>query len=108
MGGCKGANAAKITKLFSAAQWWGPGQEGWQRWDDTWLLTDKRDVFGRVVAEQGRIVWSLASGTPCGRQTLRSRHGPAQSIPSMGEHRQSSLTSRVQGCTASLVVAIVF
>ena len=50
---------------IEAAEWWGPGQEGWHQWDHTFLLTDKRDSFGRVVAEQGRIIWTLASRTQC-------------------------------------------
>lgn len=53
------ARASAIVKLFSAAQWWGPGTEGWQRYDQTWLCTDKRNRFGFVVEEQGRIFWQL-------------------------------------------------
>lgn len=61
--GFPGANADKIVKLFSAADWWGPGEDGWSQWDDTWLCTDKKDAFGRMVVEQGRVLWRLASDT---------------------------------------------
>jgi hypothetical protein len=54
-----GANPAKIAKLFSAAKSTKqPGSSGWQRFDDTWNCTDEKDAFGRVVCEQGRVLWS--------------------------------------------------
>lgn len=55
-----GACLDAIVKLLSAAQWWGHGSEGWQQFDETWLCTDKKDGFGRVVEKQGRIIWRVA------------------------------------------------
>lgn len=56
MGACGGC-PRKITKLFTAAQTWGPGADSWMRSDDTWLCVDSKDMLGRVVKEQGRIIW---------------------------------------------------
>mmetsp|Transcript_14472 Transcript_14472/g.25462 ORF Transcript_14472/g.25462 Transcript_14472/m.25462 type:complete len:467 (+) Transcript_14472:70-1470(+) len=56
-GGGPGAEPAKIAKLFSAASTWGPGHKGWQSADGTWLCTDTKDAVGRVVKEQGRVIW---------------------------------------------------
>lgn len=53
------ADANAIKKLFSAASWWGPGKSGWQRFDKTWLCTDRTDSLGRVTQEQGRLIWHL-------------------------------------------------
>jgi hypothetical protein len=58
--GLQGGKAALITKLFSAADWWGCGESGWTQWDETWLCTDRKNSFGKVVAEQGRVLWRLA------------------------------------------------
>jgi len=52
-----GAAPEKIVKAFTAAKHWGPGEDGWHRLDDTWQCVDKKDRFGRVLEEQGRIVW---------------------------------------------------
>lgn len=55
--GQKGADPKKIAKLMSAAKHWGPGTEGWHRFDETWTCTDQKDWFGRTIEEQGRILW---------------------------------------------------
>mmetsp|Transcript_102092 Transcript_102092/g.284236 ORF Transcript_102092/g.284236 Transcript_102092/m.284236 type:complete len:439 (-) Transcript_102092:144-1460(-) len=55
--GQPGACPRVIAKLFSPARWWGPGEDSWHRWDESWLCTDKKDFFGRVVKQQGRIIW---------------------------------------------------
>merc|ERR1719433_2391903 len=55
--GQPGADPSKLTKLFSAAEWWGPGPGGWQRWDQTWQCVDQRDTLGRTIREQGRLLW---------------------------------------------------
>lgn len=60
--GQMGAHSHKIVKLLSGASHWGAGTSGWQRFDDTWLCEDRKDAFGRVVQEQGRLVWRLPSG----------------------------------------------
>jgi len=54
-----GARAATIIKLFSAAKWWGPGDDGWHRWDQTWTCKDKRNKLGMLTEENGRIVWRI-------------------------------------------------
>merc|ERR1712216_266439 len=59
--GFPGASAEKVKKLFSAAEWWGPGETGWTQCDDTWLCTDQKDFFGRVLKAQGRMIWRLAT-----------------------------------------------
>jgi len=48
-----------IVKLLSAAEWWGPGTSGWQRWDLTWHCTDKVNVVGKVIKAQGRLMWHM-------------------------------------------------
>eukprot|EP00930_Biecheleria_cincta_P034033 TRINITY_DN23558_c0_g2_i1.p1 TRINITY_DN23558_c0_g2~~TRINITY_DN23558_c0_g2_i1.p1 ORF type:complete len:427 (-),score=62.08 TRINITY_DN23558_c0_g2_i1:55-1335(-) len=55
------ADANKIAKVFTATSWSGSGSSGWQTLDHTWLCTDKKDIFGRTVAEQGRLIWQVAS-----------------------------------------------
>jgi len=55
--GQPGAHPRVVSKLLSAAQWWGPGEDGWHRFDETWLCTDRKDLLGRVVQQQGRIIW---------------------------------------------------
>jgi len=55
------ANAEKVTKLLTAAKWWGPGEDGWKRYDKTWQCTDRKNAFGKTVAEQGRIIWRRQS-----------------------------------------------
>lgn len=59
------ASAKLITKLFSAAEWWGPGTSGWQQCDQTWLCRDKKNFIGKIVVEQGRTIWRVeADGSP--------------------------------------------
>ena len=55
--GQKGADPKKIAKLMSAAKHWGPGTDGWHRFDETWTCTDQKDWLGRTIEEQGRILW---------------------------------------------------
>jgi len=55
--GQPGAKVDVVTKLLSAAEWWGPGKKGWHSHDDTWECTDKKDAFQRVVKKQGRVIW---------------------------------------------------
>lgn len=55
--GFNGADARKLTKLLTAATSWGPGKDGWQRWEPTWLCVDEKDWMSRPIAEQGRVVW---------------------------------------------------
>mmetsp|Transcript_40177 Transcript_40177/g.81086 ORF Transcript_40177/g.81086 Transcript_40177/m.81086 type:complete len:265 (-) Transcript_40177:155-949(-) len=55
--GQPGAHPRVVAKLLSGAQWWGAGADSWHRWDETWLCTDKKDLLGRVVQQQGRIIW---------------------------------------------------
>merc|ERR1719222_1860414 len=54
-----GARLEKILTLFTAAQWWGPGDSGWQQLDSTWTCTDKRNIVGQVVQKNGRLIWSI-------------------------------------------------
>merc|ERR1719356_1286044 len=51
------AKAEVITKLLSAAEWWGRGKDGWPQHDETWECTDKTDALKRVVKTQGRVIW---------------------------------------------------
>jgi len=81
--GLTGANVAMIVKLFSAVDWWGPGKDGWQKWDNTWLCTDKTDAFGRVIVEQGRILWRLGADS-------KSRRS---SVVESAQHRTKALTT---------------
>jgi pimeloyl-ACP methyl ester carboxylesterase len=81
--GLTGANVAMIVKLFSAVDWWGPGEDGWQKWDNTWLCTDKKDAFGRIIVEQGRILWRL------GAESKRRRSSFVESA----QHRTKALTT---------------
>jgi len=55
--GQPGAKVDVVTKLLSAAEWWGPGKKGWHSHDNTWECTDKKDAFQRVVKKQGRVIW---------------------------------------------------
>jgi len=63
--GVEGACVWKFMKLFTAAEWWGPGSDGWHRFDHSWLAVDRKDRFGRVQAEHGRLIWHLP--TPAGQ-----------------------------------------
>lgn len=67
------ANAKAITKLFSAAQWWGPGEHGWHRWEDTWLCRDQKGSFGHVIATQGRMIWQVHQTGPAQRTAQKPR-----------------------------------
>merc|ERR1711924_433088 len=59
--GQPGAKPDVITKLLSAASWWGPGDEGsWHVHDHTWNCTDKKDFIQRTIEAQGRILWRVA------------------------------------------------
>merc|ERR1712232_1047669 len=70
--GHHGGRPSKITKLFSAAKDWGPAEDGWQRFDNTWLCADSKSMFGRVQ-EQGRVIWhhygACASYPRCAEKT---------------------------------------
>jgi len=59
--GQPGASVAKFTKLLSAAHTWGPGTDGWQRFDETWQAVDEKNVLGRTTRENGRLVWHMPS-----------------------------------------------
>jgi len=58
--GQPGACPNVVAKLFTAARWWGRGEDAWHRHDESWLCTDKKDWLGRMVEEQGRLIWRLA------------------------------------------------
>jgi len=58
--GQPGACPHVVAKLFTAARWWGRGEDAWHRHDESWLCTDKKDWLGRMVEEQGRLIWRLA------------------------------------------------
>lgn len=58
--GQPGASVAKLTKLLSAAHTWGPGTDGWQRFDETWQAVDEKNVLGRTTRENGRLVWKAS------------------------------------------------
>jgi len=79
--GQAGANVEVIAKLFSAARWWGPALTGWQRWDETWLCTDKTGLSGRVIAEQGRLIWHVSAEVPTSAKTAPSKTAPDASAP---------------------------
>jgi len=57
--GQRSASANMIAKLFTAADIWGPGKAGWQKEDETWLCVDQKDVMGRTLKEQGRVIWHM-------------------------------------------------
>uniref|UniRef100_A0A7S0FXV1 Uncharacterized protein n=1 Tax=Pyrodinium bahamense TaxID=73915 RepID=A0A7S0FXV1_9DINO len=67
------ASARVITKIFSAARWWGHGPNGWQRFDHTWLCRDQTNSLGIVVKEQGRIIWRLPGESDSMRPPLEVR-----------------------------------
>lgn len=60
--GTHGACPRKIGKAFSAAKTWGPGKDSWHQYDDTWLCVDNKDMLGRTLSEQGRVLWRRLSG----------------------------------------------
>jgi len=57
--GLPAAKTSVITRLLSAAKWWGPGSTGWQQWDQTWQCRDRKNSLGMIVERQGRIMWRL-------------------------------------------------
>lgn len=59
--GQPGACPHVVAKLFTAARWWGRGEDAWHRHDESWLCTDKKDWLGRMIEEQGRLIWRLAA-----------------------------------------------
>mmetsp|Transcript_73218 Transcript_73218/g.89860 ORF Transcript_73218/g.89860 Transcript_73218/m.89860 type:complete len:394 (+) Transcript_73218:79-1260(+) len=61
-----GADAARITKLLSAAKQWGPGPDGWHQNDETWTCVDQKNMLGKITLEQGRVIWHHArqEGSP--------------------------------------------
>lgn len=74
--GQPGACPKIVAKLFSAARWWGRGEESWHRHDESWLCTDKKDRFGRMLEEQGRVIWRLATsdkGPPIDSKTSSNK-----------------------------------
>lgn len=83
--GQPGASPAVVAKLLSHARWWGPGDDGWHRHDETWLCTDRKNNLGQAVEQQGRIIWRLegtapgaapAPQPPCQREARCSRPKP--------------------------------
>jgi hypothetical protein len=62
--GQPGATVKVVTKLLSAAEWWGCGKDSWHQFDETWDCTDKKDMLGRVTKQQGRIIWRTQDGPP--------------------------------------------
>mmetsp|Transcript_3951 Transcript_3951/g.11447 ORF Transcript_3951/g.11447 Transcript_3951/m.11447 type:complete len:441 (+) Transcript_3951:91-1413(+) len=94
--GQKGANPAKIAKLFSAARRWGPGEDGWHQLDETWLCVDKKDCLGRVVEEQGRMLWH-APGAP---RVGDGRAAPERAPSAMCAPKHGSLVSVRAGCSS--------
>lgn len=75
-----GAKAPLIVKLFSAAKWWGPGDDGFHKYDNTWTVKDKRNKLGILVEEQGRIIWRLgaAGDSDSGDPAASKRPGGTQ------------------------------
>jgi len=99
--GQPGADVAKMIKLFSAATVWGPGSDGWHKYDHTWTLVDAKNMLGRVKTEQGRTVWRR-------RGTIRgmSKHGALlpQSHVTVREHDASKTeTLRAHDKTRALL-----
>lgn len=97
--GKSGADATKITKLFSHALWWGPGGDGWHQLDHTWQLVDKKDVFGVTVAEQGRIIWTLPEQHSRDRRQLCQ---PVNLQPSLEKGKLSLRSRSVLMCILTL------
>jgi len=58
--GHPGACPRVLKKLFTAAKWYSHGDDGsWHNFDETWNCTDRKDIFGRVTEENGRLIWRL-------------------------------------------------
>ncbi|CAE8621363.1 unnamed protein product, partial [Polarella glacialis] len=53
---------------------------GWQANDDTWRCTDRKDLFGRVLEEQGRVVW-ITPGACAIPRTPAERDAKAHAKP---------------------------
>jgi len=61
--GQPGACPRVLAKLFTAAKWTGPADDGsWHSYDETWNCTDRKDIIGRVTEENGRLIWHLQDG----------------------------------------------
>merc|ERR1712129_556042 len=58
--GQPGACPRVLSKLLTAAKWYSHGNDGtWHDHDVTWNCTDRKDIFGRVTEENGRLIWRL-------------------------------------------------
>merc|ERR1712129_656322 len=58
--GQPGACPRILSKLLTAAKWYSQGKDGtWHEHDITWNCTDRKDMFGRVTEENGRLIWRL-------------------------------------------------
>lgn len=101
--GQKGANPAKIAKLFSAASRWGPGDDGWHQLDDTWLCVDTKDRWGRVFEEQGRILWHAPGAPRVGDGRTAAKQPQSRRALATQGSKQSAAS---RGCPAIAVVAI--
>jgi len=111
MGACA-ACPRKIAKLFTAARTWGPGADSWMRWDDTWLCVDSKDMLGRVVTEQGRVLWRrwdqdrwVGPGSPA--EACPAAREPRKQRPEVRDAAKPSLHGRMPVVlVGGLVVAL--
>jgi len=101
--GQKGANPAKIAKLFSAAKHWGPGEDRWHRLDETWLCVDTKDWRGKVIEEQGRVVWHAPGAPRAGDGRVQTGTPPA-AIASAAPKRGAEVGRA--GCSGFAMVAL--
>jgi len=97
----QGASPQVVSKLLSHAQWWGAGEDGWHRWDESWLVVDKKDLLGRTVEPTGRVIWRLEGGDPARRPSSRSL--AARPAPGGEARREGGTVS-----TWLLLLAILF
>jgi len=104
--GQPGAHPRVIVKLLSAARWWGPGEEGWHRWDQTWLCTDKKDLLGRVVQQQGRIIWR--EGREGDREDLRWGASPSDDPGSPCLDETAERPGAIDALRVGLLAALLF
>mmetsp|Transcript_98004 Transcript_98004/g.304766 ORF Transcript_98004/g.304766 Transcript_98004/m.304766 type:complete len:269 (+) Transcript_98004:429-1235(+) len=74
-------NATVIIKLFTAAEWWGPGTSGWTKCDNTWQCRDKVNILGTKVRETGRLLWHLPEAEEAG-----PAEQPTDIIPAASKH----------------------
>lgn len=88
--GQPGGDPQKVLKLFTGASSWGPGSSGWQRFDRSWLCQDHTDALGRVVAEQGRLIWHLPGWPATGHAQEACE---AQASPDRGRAAASQLAT---------------